>query len=66
MDNPDITNYIERLKQLETAMSEIQEQKIREDERNKLKKKWLTFAWDMAKSVLVPLVVCAAMIHFTR
>ena len=47
-------------------MISVQEQKIRKDEREKLKKKLQSFAWDLAKSVLVPLIVCAAMIHFTR
>ncbi len=47
-------------------MSEIHDQKIREEERDKMKKEVKAFIWDVAKSVLVPLIVCAVMIHFAR
>lgn len=47
-------------------MTEIQEQKIREDERRKMAARWKGRAWDAVKSVLIPVFVCLATLCFTR
>lgn len=47
-------------------MSEIQEQKIREDERRQMADKWKGWAWDAVKSVLIPVFVCLATLYFAR
>lgn len=59
-------NYNERLLKLEKAMSEIQEQKIREDERRKMAERWKGWAWDAVKSVLIPICVCLATLYLAK
>lgn len=59
-------HFIKRLEELESAMTALQEEKIRKEAQEAERAKIRKFVWDAVKSVLIPAVIAIATVMLSK